>query len=268
MLGSIRLVKAGITTSRLAFGTSRLHYVSQRERQNLLAAAAGLGFVHFDTAPAYGDGLAEAELGRFMARDRDRFVIATKYGIPADPVLEAWSALQPSLRIARALARRIGAWQSRMPPLTASGLRESAERSLRRLKTDRIDILFLHEPQLQRLSHPAEIIEEFSNLRQRGVIRAFGVAGAWSGIEPVLMAAPELALVVQTAESDWPATSPPDITYGAIASGAQNYLAARIDTETAWNRLRSALKRRPNGVIVVSTTKMNSLRTLVKAATG
>src|SRR5687767_12323446 len=107
MIGRVELPRAGITTSRLAFGTSRLHYIGQRERQRLLAAAAALGIVQFDTAPAYGHGLAEAELGRFLGRERDRFVIATKYGIPADPFMERWPSLGPPLRIAAALARRI-----------------------------------------------------------------------------------------------------------------------------------------------------------------
>ena len=266
MLASVRLANAAITTSRLAFGTSRLHYMGHRERQRLLAAAAGLGFVHFDTSPAYGDGLAETELGQFLGNQRDRFVIATKYGIPADPIMERWSSLVPPLRIVGALARRIGFRQYRMPPLTAAGLRESAERSLRRLKTDRIDILLLHEPRLERLPHPGDILEEFEKLRQGGLIRAFGLAGAWSGISKLIAAVPELAKVVQTAESEWPATFSPDITYGAITGENQNYLAPGIGSEAALERLRSALIRRPNGVVIVSTTKISNLRVLAEAA--
>src|SRR5262245_46249905 len=192
MVTSVRLARSGILTSRLAFGTSRLHYVRQRDRQRLLGAAADLGFAHFDTAPVYGDGLAEVELGRFLRSQRDRFILATKYGIPADPIMERWGSMVPPLRIARAFARSIGFWYYRMPPLTAAGLRESVEQSLRRLKTDRIDILFLHEPRLKRLSHPAEILEQLGKLRQRGVIRAFGLAGGWSGIGTLLTEVPEL----------------------------------------------------------------------------
>jgi aryl-alcohol dehydrogenase-like predicted oxidoreductase len=64
LLPPVRLAKTEIVTSRLGFGTARLHYLAPRERQALLAAAAELGVVHFDTAPAYGDGIAETELGR------------------------------------------------------------------------------------------------------------------------------------------------------------------------------------------------------------
>src|SRR5262245_39971722 len=133
MLGSVQLAKAGISTSRLAFGTSRLHYTTQRERQNLLDSAASLGFTHFDTAPAYGDGLAEYELGYFARGRRSGITIATKYGIPADPIVERWSSTFPPVRAATAAAKRMGFRRQGLPTLTATGLQESVERSLRRL---------------------------------------------------------------------------------------------------------------------------------------
>jgi aryl-alcohol dehydrogenase-like predicted oxidoreductase len=268
MIARVQLAKAGVTTSRLAFGTSRLHYVSRRERHRLLAAAADLGILHFDTAPAYGDGLAEAELGRYLNGGRDRFVIATKYGIPADLMIEGFLPVAPPLRMLRALARQFGLWQYPLPPLTAAGLRASLERSLRRLQTDWIDIFFLHEPRLERLSHPNEILDQLNKLKERGLIRAFGLAGTWDGIGPLVTAESELAQVVQTAECEWPEKCPPDVTYGAVSGTAQNYFKGDIGTEIAAERLRSALTRRPNGVVIVSTTKIGHLRDLAQAATA
>src|SRR5437773_1596207 len=104
MIPEVRLDRSGLRTSRLAFGTSRLHHVDYQKSQRLLALAAELGFVHFDTAPAYGDGLAERAVGRFIKRNRTSFVIATKYGIPPDPVLEAAPSL-PSLTVPLRTAR-------------------------------------------------------------------------------------------------------------------------------------------------------------------
>src|SRR5262249_49118829 len=146
-----------------------------------------------------------------LGSERDRFVIATKYGIPPDPIMERWGSLVPPLRMARACARRMGFWQYRMPPFTAAGLRESVECSLRRLKIHRIDILLLHEPHLGRLAHAGEILEQLGNLMQSGLIRTFGLAGAWSGVAGLLTAAPELGQIVQTPESEWPEAFPPDI---------------------------------------------------------
>src|SRR6516164_8859040 len=127
MIPTVRLAKSGITTSRLAFGTSRLHYLGKRDRQRLLAAAADLGFAHFDTAPAYGDGICEAELGKFIRGQRDRFVIATKYGIPPDPLAETWPLLSRPLRVVRVIGRKVGFRPPPLPPLTPTGLRASAE---------------------------------------------------------------------------------------------------------------------------------------------
>jgi D-threo-aldose 1-dehydrogenase len=266
MLPAVTLDKAGLLTSRLAFGASRLHYLRSNDRQRLLAVSVELGFVHFDVAPLYGDGLAEIELGRFVARRQDRFIIATKYGIPADPVMQRWGSAAPVFRSIRAVARRTGLWRQGLPLLTARGLRESAESSLRRLNTDCIDILLLHEPSLGRIESSGGILEEFNNLKHRGLIRAFGVGGAWSGIRPLLEAEPGLGQIVQTGESEWSKDLPPDITYGAITKSSQSYLRAGVRTNQAVERLQAALTRRPNGVVIVSSTKAHHLRVLAEAA--
>ena len=266
MIPSVRLVKSGVVTSRLGFGTSRLHYLSSRKRIDMLAAIIDLGIIHVDTAPAYGDGLAEAALGGFLRQGRGRIVVATKYGIPADPFLQVFPQVGAPLRGARAVVRSLGFGSFKRPPLSAAGLRASAEQSLRRLRIDYIDILFLHEPSIDRLGDPHEMIEEFCQLRKRGLIRTFGLAGAWSAIAPILSAAPGLGDVVQTSETEWPESSPPDITYGAIAGGAQGYFASGPASDVASERLYAALSRRPNGVVLVSTTKLRNLWILVQQA--
>ena len=56
-----------LLTSRLGMGTAALHHLStERARQSLLAAALYAGITHFDTAPMYGEGLAERSLGQFL----------------------------------------------------------------------------------------------------------------------------------------------------------------------------------------------------------
>jgi aryl-alcohol dehydrogenase-like predicted oxidoreductase len=264
MIPTVRLVKSGIATSRLGFGTSRLHYLGKRDRQRLLAAAADFGIMHFDTAPAYGDGICEAELGQFVRGQRERFVIVTKYGIPPDPFVEAWPSFSLPLRAVRAVARRMGFRTMPLPPLTPAGLRASVEHSLRRLGTDRIDILFLHEPSRDRIPSLAQVTEELQKLRNNGVIRAFGLAGGWSRINDILAETPALGTVIQTAESEWLPEAVPDITYGAIAAGPQRYFSPAVAVSEAIQRLRIALERRPSGVVLISTTRMEHLRHLVE----
>jgi D-threo-aldose 1-dehydrogenase len=261
MIPTVRLAKSGITISRLGLGTSRLHYLSKRNRRRLLAAAADLGFTHFDTAPAYGDGICEAELGKFIRGRRERFVIVTKYGIPPAPLAQAW----PTLSLPLATARGVGFRPTPLPPLNPIGLRASVERSLRRLGTDRVDILLLHEPRGDRIPSTDAILQELDKLQRSGAVRGFGLAGGWSGISGLLSIAPALGMVIQTAESEWPPEAVPDITYGAIGAGPQGYFSPAIAVSEAVRRLRVALERRHSGVVLVSTTKMEHLHQLAGA---
>jgi aryl-alcohol dehydrogenase-like predicted oxidoreductase len=267
VIPTVQLAKSVITTSRLGFGTSRLHHIGKRERQRLLVAAADLGFIlniHFDTAPSYGYGIGEAELGKFIRGKRGRFVIASKYGIPPDPLAAAWPSLGMPVRAFRAISRKLGHRPAPLPPLTPTGLRASVERSLRRLDTDYIDILLLHEPSPARLASHGAIVEELLKLQRSGKVRAFGLAGGWNGINGVLSVAPTLGTVVQTAESEWPPEAAPDITYGAMAMGPQSYFSRPTASSEAVARLRIALPRR-NGVVLVSTTKPDRLAQLANA---
>ncbi len=266
MIPQIRLAKSGLVTSRLALGTSRFHYVDARTRFELMNVAADRGINHFDTAPSYGDGLAEREVGRFTKGRRTRFIIATKYGVAPDPLIAAMPQFAGPLRGARAILRRAGLWQVKRPPLLASDLRTNVEASLRRLETDHIDILMLHEPHLERLPDSNGLLEELHDLRQRGLIRHFGLAGAWSGIASLGITANEIGEIVQTGEGQWPHDRPPDITYGAIAQAGQSFLNRQIDQSSAAERLRAALARRPDGVVIVSTTKPANLSAMATVA--
>jgi D-threo-aldose 1-dehydrogenase len=259
----IRLEKSGIVTSRLGYGTSNLHYLRAPQRQRILAKAAELGIIHFDTAPSYGDGLAETELGQFLRGRRDKFVIATKYGVEPCPIIERWIMFQLPLRGVRAAAQRLGFWRRPEPLFTPEGLRKSVEKSLQRLKTDSLDILFLHEPRLNRFVSIDTIQDQLNSLRKDGLIRAYGLAGDWAEIKLVINRCPELAQILQTAEVDFKMGFRPDITFGAISSGRQSYLLASPPSETALRRLAAALARR-QGAILVSTTRPDHLESLVR----
>ena len=150
--------------------------------------------------------------------------------------------------------------------MTATGLRLSVERSLRRLAVDTIDILFLHEPSIERLPHPEQVAAEALNLRQRGMVKHFGLAGAWSGIAELKWSA-DVFQVIQTNESEWPDQYPPDISYGVIANGPQQlFSGTRIKANEAVEKLNAAMRRRPQGAIIVSTTKAQHLHTLAAAS--
>lgn len=266
MIERTRLAKSGLETSRLGFGTSRLHYIGGADRQRLLALAVDLGFTHFDTAPLYGDGLAEREIGALLRGRRDGIIVATKFGYPPDPLLDALPVLGGPIRPLRAIARRAGLWQMRPALLTAPGLRHSTEASLRRVGTDAIDILLLHDAVAARIPSVDDLLAEAGELKRRGLIRLFGLAGNWaslSGLAPALRAGAD---VIQTVEGEWPVSMPPDITYGALGGGPQSAFGAKPPAAAISSRLRAALARRPSGTLLVSTTNAEHLREIVRAA--
>jgi aryl-alcohol dehydrogenase-like predicted oxidoreductase len=264
MIPKVTFSKSGLITSQLGFGTSRLHHVGRKTRERLLDTAVDLGFTHIDTAPCYGDTLAEAEIGSVLRSKRDRLVIASKYGIPASLLLAATPAIAPLLRAARSLARRGGFLASNWPPISANGLQQSVEQSLRRLRTGWLDILLLHEPSPARLQTAESVYRMLCDMQDKGYIRYFGLAGSWNGIFALDTSAAPLGQVIQTGESEWPSSYPPDITYGAMAVEPQSYFADSPNQAFALERLRSALARRDQGTIIVSTTKPERLQILAE----
>ena len=138
-----RYDRSGLITSRFCLRpVPDLHdRPSSKERQNILAYAVDMGIRHFDTARCYGDGLAERELGQFLRGRRDGLIVATKYGLPADPLIKSPLPIAQPLRALRKLTRHIGLQRRTPHELTAAALRQSIERSLRALRVDAIQIL-------------------------------------------------------------------------------------------------------------------------------
>ena len=124
---------------------------------------AGIRF--FDTAPLYGNGLAEKRLGRALAtKPRDEFVLATKVG----RLLRAGAPAEPG-QVFRGV-----------PPLnpvfdfTYDGVMRSVEESLIRLGLERIDILHIHDPDNHFDDAVAGAYRALDKLRQDRVISAVG----------------------------------------------------------------------------------------------
>lgn len=113
--------KTGVKVSRLCFGTMSFGAEADEEMSTKMfhrCREAGINF--FDCADVYSNGTAEKILGKLMADCRDEIVLTTKVcGPMADDVN------------ARGLSRR--------------HIVEAVEASLRRLKTDRVDIYFAHK---------------------------------------------------------------------------------------------------------------------------
>jgi D-threo-aldose 1-dehydrogenase len=140
--------------------------VADADADATVAAALDAGIRFFDTAPHYGAGASEARLGRALAGiPRDSVVIATKVG---RTIVDAGGAAVPS--------GQVGA--DTVADLSRDGVLRSLEGSLARLGTDRIDLLYLHDPmdvdEALRSAMP-----ELISLRSQGVVRAIGVGMVW-----------------------------------------------------------------------------------------
>lgn len=161
------------------YGTAGLHRVAWRPaRQRLLMTAYEAGFRAFDTAPLYGNGLAEAEIGAALGPLRGRIQITTKFGIPVSP----YGATRPWTFVAERAARMVldrgyrAAFDRR--DWSVARMRSDLEGSLRRLRTDHVDRFCLHEP-LAPLSAAMwdDLIGAAAELKRDGKILSFGVSG-------------------------------------------------------------------------------------------
>ena len=130
-------------------------------------AAWSEGIRTFDTAPHYGLGLSERRLGAALAgRARDEFVLSTKVGrllLPQD----ARGQMDDAGFAVPAAFRRV--WD-----FSRDGILRSLAESLERLGLDRVDIVYLHDPDEHRddaFLHAYPALEE---LRSQGVVSAIG----------------------------------------------------------------------------------------------
>lgn len=120
----------------------------------LLQTAIAEGVNHFDTAEMYGMGANEALLGEAFAGRRDDVVIATKWGPTRDPETGAFTGIDGS----------------------ETNMRRAVEQSLRLLKTDHIDLYYMHR--MDQTRPIEETVGAMAKLVEEGKVRALGLSEA------------------------------------------------------------------------------------------
>jgi Aldo/keto reductase family len=173
----------GREVSALGFGCASLgSRVSEAQGLRALGLAFERGVTWYDVAPPYGDGEAEGILGKFLAGRRDRVAICTKIGVPRPVVSSAMRLIRPA---ARAMARAFPQWRVGMAKARGAGSRDrlraeqiesSIVESLRRLRTEYIDVLALHEPSPQDCTNEANL-RELRRMIEKGYVRCVAIAG-------------------------------------------------------------------------------------------
>jgi D-threo-aldose 1-dehydrogenase len=173
---------------------------------DLLEAAWDSGIRYFDTAPHYGLGLSERRLGRFLAtKPRAEYVVSTKVGRRLEASPDTAHRRDDDHFAVPADARRV--WD-----FSAAGIRRGLEESLQRLGLDRVDVVFLHDPEGAGLDGAiATGVPAVVGLRDEGLVDAVGVgststaallAGARTGALDLLMVAGRYTLLEQPAAAE------------------------------------------------------------------
>jgi aryl-alcohol dehydrogenase-like predicted oxidoreductase len=192
---SIALGDSGMRAPVLGFGCSAvMGRVGRKASLAALAAAYDRGVIFYDTARSYGYGESEALLGEFLRGRRDSVLLSTKFGILPTPANPLRRLLKPLARTllqiapsARSTMQRQLAAQSSPGHFSVAALHASLDASLRALRTDYVDFLFLHEAPASVLQQQ-DLLAALEQLIAAGKIRRAGIASQPQVIDTALAA--------------------------------------------------------------------------------
>lgn len=194
----VRLGRTTLKVTRLGFGMAPLGGlyapVTDEQAAEALDHAWGLGIRYYDASPLYGYGLAEERLGRMLRTHRsDEYVISTKVGrllypleeVLARPELDRdWQRLGSVTGIGSETEtpkEELNDWYYRGVPdvrpvfdYSHDGVMRSVEASLKRTGLDRLDILWIHDPDQHWEQAISGAYPALAELRSQGVVSAIG----------------------------------------------------------------------------------------------
>jgi len=217
------LGNSGLEVSALGLGCMGLNFgygpaTDKQEAISLIRSAVDLGVTFFDTAEVYGPFTNEEVVGEALAPLRERVVIATKFGFNFDS-----NGKQTGLN-------------SR-----PEHIKEAAEGSLKRLKTDRIDLFYQHrvDPNVP-IEDVAGAVKE---LIQAGKVKHFGLSEA--GVQTIRRAhAVQPVTALQSEYSLWwrepeekiiPALEELGIGFVPFSPLGKGFLTGKIDESTSFD---------------------------------
>jgi aryl-alcohol dehydrogenase-like predicted oxidoreductase len=144
-----KLGHSGIQVSVAGLGCNNFgRRIDLEATRAVVDAALDLGVTFFDTADVYGRGKSEELLGEVLAGRRDQVVLATKFGMDMG--------------------------DGKGPRGSRAYIRQAVDASLRRLRTDVIDMYWYHQPDGQ--TPIAETLEALDELVRAGTVRAIGAS--------------------------------------------------------------------------------------------
>jgi aryl-alcohol dehydrogenase-like predicted oxidoreductase len=165
--------RRAVALTELGLGVSQFgnlyRKTTDEEARSAVDAAWVAGIRYFDTAPHYGLGLSERRLGALLAdRPRNEYVLSTKVGRLLVPSPETAGERDDQGFDVPATHRRV--WD-----FSRDGVRRSLDASLDRLGLDRVDVVYLHDPDQHWEEASRQAVPALTELRDQGVIGAVGV---------------------------------------------------------------------------------------------
>ncbi|HHT9135725.1 MAG TPA: aldo/keto reductase [Candidatus Wunengus sp. YC60] len=152
-----KLGNTGIEVSEIGFGTWGLGgnsygTVDDNVSKAALRFAFDSGITFYDTSDLYGNGHSEEVLGDALHDVRDKIIISTKVGLLPHTGFDMPCDFSPAY------------------------IRQGLDASLRRLRSDYIDIYLLHSPTIGMLREDSAIVATLQDLKEAGKIRAYGIS--------------------------------------------------------------------------------------------
>jgi aryl-alcohol dehydrogenase-like predicted oxidoreductase len=243
-----KLGKSNLEVSALGFGCMGISFgfgpaLNKSEGVSLIRAAVERGVTFFDTAEVYGPFTNEEVVGEALAPLRDEVVIATKFGFRPDPNGgPRWSGLDSR----------------------PEHVKEVAEASLKRLRTDRIDLFYQHrvDPDV-----PIEdVAGAVKDLIQQGKVKHFGLSEAGvktirraHAVQPVTALQSEYSLWWREPEAEvMPTLEELGIGFVPFSPLGKGFLTGKITEDTQFHHTDfrnivprfSAENRRANQAVV------------------
>lgn len=250
-------------------------------REHLLDVAYELGFRYFDTAPIYGFGTAEAEIGKLVERGATGLQVATKFG---RDVTRGGSLIrkvqQPARRLVKALPgvrsvfrRTSGGVRSAEAPSLEEFLR-NLDSSLTALRLESVDAYLAHE--IAWSDGWTRLWEQLHSVNLP--VGSIGLAGSYDLLESYPKAVVSTSEVMQLPLADAALDGDADVLYAAVSTLRAKFtarIAARPDLLEHWGvpvdtedhsvtclMVAAALRRVPQARILVGTTSVSHLNTL------
>ena len=219
-----KLGKSNLEVSALGLGCMGLSFgfgppVEKKEGISLIRAAVERGITFFDTAEVYGPYTNEELVGEALAPFREQVVIATKFGFKIDPNTGKQAGLDSR----------------------PAHIKEVAEASLKRLKTDTIDLFYQHrvDPEVP-IEDVAGAVKE---LIQQGKVKHFGLSEAGvktirraHAVQPVAALQSEYSLWFREPEAEViPTLEELGIGFVPFSPLGKGFLTGKIDENTKFD---------------------------------